>query len=183
MKTPDTMPDTLSSATGRPLAAAGRSHFHESARAQVAGAVNYIDDIPEVKGTLFAAPILSTVAHGRLRGVDPTAALAMPGVRGVVLAADVPGDPLLATFVHDEPIFAVDTVQHIGQVIGLVVADSVMQARHAARKVQLHIDALADIAASKAWPLELNRHPGYDHSYYFVASFIEAHLRFHARHL
>jgi len=61
---------------------------------------------------------------------------------GVVRAADVPGDPLLATFVHDEPIFAVDTVEHIGQVIGLVVANSVMQARHAARKVQLHIDAL-----------------------------------------
>ena len=138
MNAPDKLPLKTASATG----AAGHSHFHESARAQVAGAVNYIDDIPEVKGTLFAAPILSNVAHGRLLGVDATAALAMPGVRGVVLAADVPGDPLLATFVHDEPIFAVDTVQHIGQVIGLVVADSVMQARHAARKVQLHIDAL-----------------------------------------
>ena len=135
-------PDKLLLKTANTKAAAGQSHFHESARAQVAGAVNYIDDIPEVKGTLFAAPILSNVAHGRLLGVDATAALAMPGVRGVVLAADVPGDPLLATFVHDEPIFAVDTVQHIGQVIGLVVAGSVMQARHAARKVQLHIDAL-----------------------------------------
>ena len=135
-------PDKLLLKTASTKSAAGQSHFHESARAQVAGAVNYIDDIPEVKGTLFAAPILSNVAHGRLLGVDATAALAMPGVRGVVLAADVPGDPLLATFVHDEPIFAVDKVEHIGQVIGLVVADSVMQARHAARKVQLHIDAL-----------------------------------------
>jgi xanthine dehydrogenase large subunit len=135
-------PDKLLLNTVSTQGAAGQSHFHESARAQVAGAVNYIDDIPEVKGTLFAAPILSNVAHGRLLGVDAAAALAMPGVRGVVLAADVPGDPLLATFVHDEPIFAVDTVQHIGQVIGLVVAGSVMQARHAARKVQLHIDAL-----------------------------------------
>ena len=138
MNAPDKLLLKTASATG----AAGQSHFHESARAQVAGAVNYIDDIPEVKGTLFAAPILSNVAHGRLLGVDATAALAMPGVRGVVLAADVPGDPLLATFVHDEPIFAVDKVEHIGQVIGLVVADTVMQARHAARKVQLHIDAL-----------------------------------------
>jgi xanthine dehydrogenase large subunit len=138
MNAPDKLPLNTASTKG----AAGQSHFHESARAQVAGAVNYIDDIPEVKGTLFAAPILSNVAHGKLRGVDATAALAMPGVRGVVLAADVPGDPLLATFVHDEPIFAVDTVQHIGQVIGLVVADTVMQARHAARKVGLHIDAL-----------------------------------------
>jgi xanthine dehydrogenase large subunit len=141
MNAPDKLPLNTVSAKG----AAGQSHFHESARAQVAGAVNYIDDIPEVKGTLFAAPILSNVAHGRLLGVDATAALAMPGVRGVVLAADVPGDPLLATFVHDEPIFAVDTVQHIGQVIGLVVAGTVMQARHAARNVQLHIDALPPV--------------------------------------
>jgi xanthine dehydrogenase large subunit len=63
-------PDKLPLNTASTKAAAGQSHFHESARAQVAGAVNYIDDIPEVKGTLFAAPILSNVAHGRLLGVD-----------------------------------------------------------------------------------------------------------------
>ncbi|WP_421246160.1 S-formylglutathione hydrolase [Aeromonas sanarellii] len=48
---------------------------------------------------------------------------------------------------------------------------------------QLSIDTLAEVATTRAWPLTLNRHPGYDHSYYFVASFIEAHLRFHASHL
>jgi len=120
----------------------GRSQFHESARAQVAGAAHYIDDQPEVKGTLYAAPILSTVAHGRLNGVDPAAALALPGVRGIVLAGDVPGDRILAAFAHDEPVFAEGTVQYIGQVIGLVVADSVMAARRAARLVQLDITPL-----------------------------------------
>jgi CO/xanthine dehydrogenase Mo-binding subunit len=64
----------------------GSSVPHESAVAQVAGAVNYIDDIPEVRGTLHAAPILSTIAHGRLRGVDVTDALTMPGVVDVVLS-------------------------------------------------------------------------------------------------
>ena len=49
--------------------AAGQSRFHESARAQVAGAATYIDDIPEVRGTLHAAPVCSPVAHGLLRGV------------------------------------------------------------------------------------------------------------------
>lgn len=122
--------------------AMGQSHIHESARAQVAGAAHYIDDLPEVKGTLYAAPILSTVAHGTLNGVDASAALALPGVRGVVLAADVPGDKLLAAFAHDEPVFAEGTVQHIGQVIGLVVADSVMQARRAVRAVKLDITPL-----------------------------------------
>ncbi|MBL0514989.1 S-formylglutathione hydrolase [Aeromonas media] len=48
---------------------------------------------------------------------------------------------------------------------------------------QLGIDALAEIATAKEWPLALHRHTGYDHSYFFVASFIEEHLRFHASHL
>ncbi len=132
----------LAQAAPSPAPAAGVSRAHESARAQVAGAAPYIDDIPEIKGTLHAAPIMSNVAHGTLRGVDATAALAMPGVRGIVLAGDIPGDPILAAFAHDEPIFARDTVQHIGQVVGVIVADTVMQARRAARKVKLDIAPL-----------------------------------------
>jgi len=125
--------------------AAGVTQAHESARAQVAGAATYIDDMPEVRGTLHAAPILSTVAHGKLLGVDAAAALAMPGVRGVVLSQDIPGDPMLAAFAGDEPVFAMGTVQHVGQVIGVVVADTVMQARRAARKVKLNIEPLPAI--------------------------------------
>jgi len=129
--------------------AAGVSRPHESAAAQVAGAATYVDDIAEVKGTLYAAPVMSTVAHGKLLGVDTSAALALPGVRDVVLACDIPGHAILASFAGDEPIFATDTVQHIGQVIGVVVADSVMQARHAARKVKLNIEALPAVLTVK----------------------------------
>ena len=125
--------------------AAGQSKAHESAAAQVAGAANYVDDLPEVRGTLYAAPILSNVAHGQLLGVNAEAARAMPGVRGIVLAGDVPGHAMLAAFAGDEPVFAIDTVQHIGQVIGLVVAETVIQARHAARCVQLDINPLPAI--------------------------------------
>ncbi|MGL4436316.1 MAG: molybdopterin cofactor-binding domain-containing protein, partial [Giesbergeria sp.] len=125
--------------------ALGQSHPHESARAQVAGSAHYIDDLPEVKGTLHAAPILSPVAHGRLNGVDCAAALAMPGVRAVVLAQDIPGDPILAAFAHDEPIFAQDAVHYAGQVIGLVVADTALQARRAARAVRPDITPLPAI--------------------------------------
>ena len=32
-------------------------------------------------------------------------------------------------------------------------------------------------------PLELRLREGYDHSYFFIASFMEEHLRFHAQHL
>ena len=134
---------------GQAQAAAGVSRPHESAAAQVAGGAIYIDDIPEVRGTLQAAPILSNVAHGRLLGVDTSAALAMPGVRDVILSRDIPGDPMLAAFAGDEPVFAMDTVQHVGQVIGVVIADTVMQARRAARKVKLNIEALPAILSVK----------------------------------
>ena len=42
---------------------------------------------------------------------------------------------------------------------------------------------LAEAARQKAWPMTLRIQPGYDHSYYFIASFIEDHLRFHAQYL
>ena len=122
--------------------AAGQSLFHESAQAQVSGKASYVDDIAELKGTLYAAPIMSKVAHGHLLGIDSRAACAMPGVHGVVLSADIPGSLLLASFAQDEPIFASNSVQHVGQVIGLVVASSMVQARHAARRVVCQIEPL-----------------------------------------
>lgn len=48
---------------------------------------------------------------------------------------------------------------------------------------QLRPDALEASAHISGYPLELNLREGYDHSYYFIASFIEDHLRFHGRHL
>lgn len=48
---------------------------------------------------------------------------------------------------------------------------------------QLKPETLEAAAATNAYPLQLNRHAGYDHSYFFIASFIEQHLRFHAEHL
>jgi len=48
---------------------------------------------------------------------------------------------------------------------------------------QLKPDTLTAAASSNDYPLELQQHQGFDHSYYFIASFIEEHLRFHAKYL
>jgi xanthine dehydrogenase large subunit len=122
--------------------AAGHSHPHESAAAQITGSAPYIDDLPELRGTLYAAPILSKVAHGKLISVDTQAARALPGVQAVLLAGDVPDHKMLAAFAGDEPVFAQDTVQFVGQVIGVVVASSMVQARQAARMVVANIAPL-----------------------------------------
>lgn len=46
---------------------------------------------------------------------------------------------------------------------------------------QLGTDLLEATCAAAGQPLTLRRHAGYDHGYYFIASFIEEHLRHHAR--
>jgi len=48
---------------------------------------------------------------------------------------------------------------------------------------QLKPEMLTAAAKKNNYPLALDLHEGYDHSYYFIASFIEEHLRFHANHL
>ena len=49
--------------------------------------------------------------------------------------------------------------------------------------LQLCTETLLAAAEQSQAPAEIRLQPGYDHSYYFIASFIEQHLRFHARHL
>lgn len=48
---------------------------------------------------------------------------------------------------------------------------------------QLQPAKLAEIARERHWPLQLRVQPGYDHSYFTIASFVEDHLRFHAGYL
>jgi xanthine dehydrogenase large subunit len=112
---------------------------HESAHLHVQGHASYIDDLPLTEGTLHAAPILSNAASGRILSLDLSAVLASPGVQAVITADDIPGDKLLATFVHDEPVFASERVDHIGQVLGLVLANSHTQARAAAHRAILKV--------------------------------------------
>lgn len=48
---------------------------------------------------------------------------------------------------------------------------------------QLHPHLFEDACKAAGQPLTLRRHPGYDHGYYFISSFMEDHLRHHAQQL
>ncbi|WP_295798146.1 S-formylglutathione hydrolase [uncultured Microbulbifer sp.] len=48
---------------------------------------------------------------------------------------------------------------------------------------QLKPNALEAAAEAAGYPLKIEHHAGYDHSYYFIATFIEQHLRFHGDYL
>ncbi len=112
---------------------------HESAAAQLQGRADYLDDLPEWQGMLHVAPVLSPQACGQLRRLDLRAVRQAPGVVAVLTAQDLPGERLLATFVHDEPILPETEVSHVGQVLALVVAHSHRAARQAAQLAQIDI--------------------------------------------
>lgn len=48
---------------------------------------------------------------------------------------------------------------------------------------QLKTELLEEARDVSGYPMEIRRQPGYDHSYFFIASFIDDHLRFHAHYL
>ena len=88
----------------------GHSVRHDSAHLHVSGAARYIDDIPEPKGTLYAAVGMSSKAHARILKLDLSRVRAAPGVVAVVTAADIPGVNHMGGILKDEPVFAVDKV-------------------------------------------------------------------------
>ncbi|GAB3629355.1 aldehyde oxidase [Pandoraea terrae] len=111
----------------------GRSRTHESAELHVAGEATYIDDIPELQGTLHCALGMSAKAHAKLVSLDLDAVRRAPGVVDVITAADIPGVNDCGPVIHDDPILADGVVQYIGQPMFAVIAKSHDAARSAAR--------------------------------------------------
>ncbi len=120
--------------------AVGRRAAHESAVLHVAGSATYIDDLPELAGTLHAALGLSPVAHGRLKGIKLDALRALPGVVDVIVAADIPGENECGPIVHDDPIIADGIVHYLGQPVFAVIARTRDAARRAAARAKEFLD-------------------------------------------
>ena len=118
----------------------GTARPHESAHLHVAGSATYIDDIPELAGTLHAALGLSPVAHGRLRAMDLDRIRAMPGVVDVFSAADIPGRNDCGPILHDDPILADGELRQVGQPVFAVIARTRGDARRAAAKAREVLD-------------------------------------------
>jgi xanthine dehydrogenase large subunit len=115
----------------------------------VAGATRYVDDIPMPAPSLFATPVASPCARGRLRGLDASRALAFhPSVR-VLAAADVPGENELGEAVADEPLLVAGEWSYMGQPLALVLAASRSIAREAARLVEVRFEELEPITDAR----------------------------------
>jgi S-formylglutathione hydrolase len=77
---------------------------------------------------------------------------------------------------HDASMLMLDTKDFLPTRVDQGEADNFLEE-------QLKPTVLQASATQRGYPLELNIHQGYDHSYYFISSFIEQHVRFHHQYL
>jgi xanthine dehydrogenase/oxidase len=124
----------------------GKQIPHLSALKQSTGEAQYIDDMPKVNRELYGAMVLSSKAHAKLIEVDWSPALAEGLAVGYVDKHDVPAEAnLWGSVVKDEPFFANGEVFSHGQPIGMVYAETQLQAQAAARAVKIVYEDLPTI--------------------------------------
>ena len=122
----------------------GKSITHESAHLHVSGKANYVDDIPEIEGTLYAGLGLAEIAHGKIINMDLSAVWQAEGVVSVLTGTELLHNNC-GPVVADEPIIATDMVSFFGQVIFVVVAKTYQQAQQASRLAKVTYEALEPI--------------------------------------
>jgi len=112
------------------------------------GAARYPADLVR-PGMLHAAAVFAHRAHARILNVDAAEALALPGVRAVLTAQDVPYNRF-GLIVADQPLLCEDVVRFYGDRVALVVADSAAAARAAATRVKVAYEDLPAVTSAQA---------------------------------
>jgi xanthine dehydrogenase molybdenum-binding subunit len=157
------VPDHTATSAGSGIGA--RRPKYESLQLAL-GDRDYIDDL-RVPGMLHGALRLADHARADVVRIDTRAALAAPGVEAVFTAADVPGDLRVGIIYTDWPVFIPEggRTSYLGDVLAIVVAGTVAQAREAAKLVEVEyqplrpiVDAVAaiDDPEDAVWQLESN---------------------------
>ncbi len=119
------------------------------AQNHVKGKSVYLDDIPELQGTLYALPFDATVAHAKIRNTDYSAAMKAPGIFTILTSKDIPGENQIGGIIPDEPLFAEDEVHFRGQVIALIIGSSEHHCRQAAKLIKVTFDELPVITDAR----------------------------------
>ena len=102
------------------------------------GAARYVGDMT-VPGMLHGKVLRSEVPAGRIRAVDVSAAEGMPGVRCVLVGADLRDlDPFYGHAILDRPVIAIEVERFDREPVAVVSADTEAQAEDAVRAI--HVD-------------------------------------------
>jgi carbon-monoxide dehydrogenase large subunit len=137
---------------------------------KVTGAAKFADDLQFGPGMLYGRLVRSPHAHARIRSIDVSQALDVPGVKDVVTGEDVAAR--IGLYLIDRPIFAQDRVRYVGDPVAGVVAASQEIAERAARLVEVDYEELPAVfdPVESAQPDAPLLHP--DLGDYQVANFI-----------
>ena len=136
-----------------PQPESSRALTHESAVGHVTGRALYVDDTAQKRPMLEFWPVSAPHARARIKRRDAAAARRAPGVAAVLLAEDIPGTNNSSGSRHDEPLLAHDEVYFHGQVVAVVVGESLVACRAAAALVEVEyepLEAVLTIADAKA---------------------------------
>jgi CO/xanthine dehydrogenase Mo-binding subunit len=115
----------------------GRSLPRLEAREKVTGRAEYTHTM-RLAGMLHAKIFRSTVAHGRIKSIDVSAAKKVPGVYRVVTSDDVRKvipEPYYGPAFHDQPILAIGKVHYVGEPVAVVLAADPHVAEEAAQLI------------------------------------------------
>src|SRR5437764_15216508 len=102
----------------------GRSVPRLESWLKVTGRAEYVHNL-RLPGMLYGKIFRSSVAHGRIKRIDVSAARALAGVHSVVTAAEVKTivpEPYYGPAFHDQPVLAIDKVRHVGEPVAVVLA-------------------------------------------------------------
>ena len=130
----------------------GESPRRPDGTLKVKGEFAYSSDL-WAEGMLWGATVRSPHPRARIRSIETTAALAMPGVLAVLTSEDVPGRKTYGLEIPDQPVLAWEDVRYQGEPVALVAADHPETARRAAAKVAVDyqvLDPLVDPEAAMA---------------------------------
>src|SRR3954469_1296 len=102
----------------------GRSAPRLESWLKVTGKAEYVHNL-RLPGMLYGKIFRSSIAHGRIKRIDTSAARALPGVHSAVTAKEgstILPDPSSGPAFHDQPVLAVDKVRHFGEPVAVVLA-------------------------------------------------------------
>ena len=132
------------SGTGPAPGSVGRSVPRVEGSAKVTGRAQYVYNMV-LPGMLYGKICRSTVAHGRIRRLDVSAARAVPGVSRVVTGEDIRAvipDPHYGPAFHDQPILALDKVRYAGEPVAVVLAADPHVAETAVQQIVVEYEEL-----------------------------------------
>jgi CO/xanthine dehydrogenase Mo-binding subunit len=112
---------------------------------KVKGEFAYASDLV-VPGMLWGHTLRSPHPHARIRSIDISEAVSMPGVHAVLTHEDVPGRKTYGLEFADQPVLAIDRVLYHGEPVALVAAEHPEQARRAAERIRVSYEELEPVA-------------------------------------